>query len=70
MDIEEPWDMGHKPGHEFRKHQQSADIIIPIAIDQSYQNLIEVIFVKIRRIFILVHDFEERNVLWNMIKKR
>ena len=24
MDIEEPWDMGHKPGHEFRKHQQSA----------------------------------------------
>ena len=25
MDIEEPWDMGHKPGHEFRKHQQSAD---------------------------------------------
>ena len=24
MDIEEPWDMGHKPGHEFRKYQQSA----------------------------------------------
>ena len=24
MDIEESWDMGHKPGHEFRKHQQSA----------------------------------------------
>ena len=21
MDIEEPWDMGHKPGYEFRKHQ-------------------------------------------------
>ena len=24
MDIEEPWDMGYKPGHKFRKHQQSA----------------------------------------------
>ena len=24
MDIEEPWDMGHKLGHGFRKHQQSA----------------------------------------------
>lgn len=24
MDINEPWDMGHKPGYEFRKHQQSA----------------------------------------------
>jgi hypothetical protein len=24
MDKNEAWDMGHKPGHEFRKHQQSA----------------------------------------------
>jgi uncharacterized Zn-binding protein involved in type VI secretion len=24
MDKNEPWDMGHKPGYEFRKHQQSA----------------------------------------------
>ncbi|WP_225231286.1 T7SS effector LXG polymorphic toxin [Solibacillus faecavium] len=24
MKKEEPWDMGHKPGYEFRKHQQSA----------------------------------------------
>lgn len=24
MNKEEPWDMGHKPGYEFRKHQQSA----------------------------------------------
>ncbi|WP_236686938.1 HNH/ENDO VII family nuclease, partial [Ornithinibacillus contaminans] len=24
MDKEEPWDMGHKPGYEFRKHQKSA----------------------------------------------
>ena len=24
MDKNELWDMGHKPGHEFRKHQQSA----------------------------------------------
>jgi predicted ribonuclease toxin of YeeF-YezG toxin-antitoxin module len=24
MDKSEPWDMGHKPGFEFRKHQQSA----------------------------------------------
>ena len=23
MDIEEHWDMGYKPRHEFRKHQQS-----------------------------------------------
>ncbi len=25
MDKAEPWDMGHKPGYEFRKHQQSAE---------------------------------------------
>ncbi|RZK33107.1 MAG: hypothetical protein EOO57_13860, partial [Hymenobacter sp.] len=24
MDPADPWDMGHKPGYEFRKHQQSA----------------------------------------------
>lgn len=24
MNSSEPWDMGHKPGYEFRKHQQSA----------------------------------------------
>ena len=24
MNYDEPWDMGHKPGYEFRKHQQSA----------------------------------------------
>ena len=24
MKKDEPWDMGHKPGYEFRKHQQSA----------------------------------------------
>lgn len=24
MDPNEPWDMGHKPGHEFKKHQNSA----------------------------------------------
>ncbi|RNB61241.1 hypothetical protein EDM57_02245 [Brevibacillus gelatini] len=24
MNKEEPWDMGHKPGYEFRKHQISA----------------------------------------------
>ncbi|MBC2206043.1 HNH/ENDO VII family nuclease [Listeria booriae] len=24
MDKSKPWDMGHKPGYEFRKHQQSA----------------------------------------------
>ena len=24
MDPNKPWDMGHKPGYEFRKHQQSA----------------------------------------------
>ena len=24
MDIDQPWDMGHKPGYEFRKHQESA----------------------------------------------
>ncbi len=24
MSKEKPWDMGHKPGHEFRKHQKSA----------------------------------------------
>ncbi|WKB35366.1 GH-E family nuclease [Terrilactibacillus sp. S3-3] len=24
MNKNEPWDMGHKPGYEFRKHQQSA----------------------------------------------
>lgn len=24
MKKDEPWDMGHKPGFEFRKHQQSA----------------------------------------------
>ncbi|WP_227995031.1 HNH/ENDO VII family nuclease, partial [Oceanobacillus sp. CFH 90083] len=24
MNKEEPWDMGHKPGYEFRKHQKSA----------------------------------------------
>ncbi len=25
MDRNEAWDMGHRPGYEFRKHQQSAD---------------------------------------------
>jgi hypothetical protein len=25
MSREKPWDMGHKPGYEFRKHQQSAE---------------------------------------------
>jgi hypothetical protein len=24
MEPDEPWDMGHKPGFEFRKHQASA----------------------------------------------
>jgi predicted ribonuclease toxin of YeeF-YezG toxin-antitoxin module len=24
MSPDEPWDMGHKPGYEFRKHQESA----------------------------------------------
>jgi HNH/ENDO VII superfamily nuclease with conserved GHE residues len=24
VNPDEPWDMGHKPGYEFRKHQQSA----------------------------------------------
>ncbi|WP_391581011.1 HNH/ENDO VII family nuclease [Botrimarina hoheduenensis] len=24
MGRDQPWDMGHPPGHEFRKHQQSA----------------------------------------------
>lgn len=24
MSKEQPWDMGHKPGYEFRKHQESA----------------------------------------------
>jgi predicted ribonuclease toxin of YeeF-YezG toxin-antitoxin module len=24
LNVEEPWDMGHKPGYEFKKHQQSA----------------------------------------------
>ncbi len=24
IDPDEPWDMGHKPGYEFRKHQKSA----------------------------------------------
>ncbi len=24
MGKDQPWDMGHKPGYEFRKHQQSA----------------------------------------------
>jgi predicted ribonuclease toxin of YeeF-YezG toxin-antitoxin module len=24
MSPDEPWDMGHKPGYEFRKHQASA----------------------------------------------
>ena len=24
MDKDEPWDMGHKPGYEFRKHRDSA----------------------------------------------
>jgi len=24
MSKDKPWDMGHKPGQEFRKHQQSA----------------------------------------------
>ncbi|WP_255387574.1 GH-E family nuclease, partial [Listeria sp. ILCC792] len=24
LHVEEPWDMGHKPGYEFKKHQQSA----------------------------------------------
>ena len=25
MDKSEPWDMGHKPGFEFRKHKKSAE---------------------------------------------
>lgn len=25
MNESEPWDMGHKPGFEFRKHQKSAE---------------------------------------------
>lgn len=25
MDKEQPWDMGHKPGYEYRKHRQSAE---------------------------------------------
>ena len=25
MDPDEPWDMGHKPGYEFRKHAKSAE---------------------------------------------
>lgn len=24
MKFDDPWDMGHKPGYEFRKHQKSA----------------------------------------------
>lgn len=24
MSKDEPWDMGHKPGYEFRKHRPSA----------------------------------------------
>ena len=24
MDPEQPWDMGHKPGYEFGKHQENA----------------------------------------------
>ena len=24
MNFDEPWDMGHKPGYEFWKHQKSA----------------------------------------------
>ena len=24
MSRDNPWDMGHRPGYEFRKHQQSA----------------------------------------------
>ncbi len=24
LNVDEPWDMGHKPGYEFKKHQQSA----------------------------------------------
>jgi len=24
IDFDEPWDMGHKPGYEFRKHRESA----------------------------------------------
>ena len=26
MDYDAPWEMGHKPGYEFRKHQKSAAI--------------------------------------------
>ena len=82
MDIEEPWDMGHKPGHEFRKHQQSAadrKITRKQFLDEynnpnSYRpELPESHRSHIgedKMDFILVHDFEERNVLWNMIKKR
>lgn len=25
LDKNQPWDMGHKPGHEFRKHSNSAE---------------------------------------------
>lgn len=25
MNFDDPWDMGHKPGYEFRKHQESAE---------------------------------------------
>ena len=25
MSRDQPWDMGHRPGHEFRKHSQSAE---------------------------------------------
>ena len=24
MNFDDPWDMGHKPGYEFRKHKTSA----------------------------------------------
>ena len=82
MDIEEPWDMGHKLGHGFRKHQQSAadrKITRKQFLDEynnpnSYRpELPESHRSHIgedKMDFILVHDFEERNVLWNMIKKR
>jgi hypothetical protein len=30
MNESEPWDMGHKPGFEFRKHQKSAEESIPV----------------------------------------
>ena len=78
MDIEEPWDMGHG----FRKHQQSAadrKITRKQFLDEynnpnSYRpELPESNRSHIgedKMDFILVHDFEERNLLWNMIKKR